>query len=277
MMETELVSKLLRRVSSEQETVFDISEKNGVRRVEVVRRKALPETRREDLPLARAQARAHVFHDIDTFSDYCCRECEDGESVGLADVDSETITVVLDESKDRGRESVSFAAKIHPLFKPWLDLLGKPIPVIDFSIFAQKYRRSIKKPDGREVALMFSQIKLAKAVEINRGVGKRALNGIMVHTEISGSKQDALLELPEEIHLHCPVYIGAEPQDIVLDVLVTEGREDQVVVYLTSPEIEAVRIKAFESFVEYLQGNCEHIIIGLGKIESKKWETVPQF
>lgn len=275
-METELVSKLLRRVAGEQETVFDIAEKDGVRRIEVVRRKALPETRKEDLPLARAQARAHVFHDIQAFAMYCQRECSSEGSVGLADVDSETITVVLNEIIECGRESVSFAAKIHPLFKPWLDLLGKPIPVIDFSIFAQKNRRSIKKPDGREVALMFSQIKLAKAFEIYRGVGKRALNGVMVHTEIAGSKQDALLELPEEIHLHCPVYLGSTPQDIVLDVLVTEGRNEDVVVYLTSPEIEAVRVEAFEGFVKHLRDNLEDVVIGLGKIEHKKWETVPQ-
>lgn len=275
-METELVSELLRRVEGEQETVFDIAEKDGVRRIEVVRRKALPETRKEDLPLARAQARSHVFHDINAFAAYCERECNDDSSVGLADVETETITVVLDESLIAGRESVTFAAKIHPLFKPWLNLLGTAIPVIDFSIFAQKNRRSIKKPDGREVALIFSQIKLAKAVEINRGVGKRALNGVMVHTEIAGSKQDALLELPEEIHLHCPVYLGSAPQDIILDVLVTEGRNEDVVVYLTSPEIEAVRVEAFEGFVKFLQESSNGAVIGLGKIEHKKWETVPQ-
>jgi hypothetical protein len=269
------VSKLLRKVASGSETVFDIKQEGDVRRVEIIRRQVKPEMRTVEAPIARDQARAYVFHDLDSFSDFCNRECDINHSVILADVDAQKITAVLDSTLPTGREVIAFEAKIHPLFAPWMALLNRPIPVLEFALFAQRYRRSIVAPNGRDLAMMFSQIKVSKSIEINKGMGAKALNGIMISTEIAGAKKDALVELPEEIHLLCPIFIGSEPHTIELDILVTEAKES-IVVYLTSPLLDELRIKAFENMVKTLQEACNELLIGMGKADFRPWVTVSQ-
>lgn len=269
------IAKLIRKVESGSETVFDIKQEGDVRRVEIIRRKANPEMRTVEAPLARDPARAYIFHDLNSFSEFCNRECDVHHSVILADVDSQKITAVIEMGLDNGREVVAFEAKIHPLFAPWMALLNKAIPVLDFALFAQRYRRSIVAPNGRDVAMMFSQIKVSKSIEINKGLGAKALNGIMISTEIAGAKKDVMVDLPEEIHLHCPIFIGSDPQTIELDLLVTEVN-NSVVVYLTSPILDELRIVAFENMVKVLQESCPDLLIGMGKAEFRPWVTVSQ-
>jgi len=275
-MESDIISDLLRKATDGHETVFDIAVDNGVTRVEINRRLLLPERRviEEDLPIARDPARAHTFHEIGAFAKYC--ETHAGESaVGLANSESQRITVVLDELVDAGRELITFEAKLHPMFLPWYEMLDEATDVIDFSVFAQKYRRSIRKPDGKELAMIFSQIKLSKSVEIQRGVGRKSLNGVMVHTEIAGVKQDTMVDLPDSIEIECPVFIGTKPIRMVFDVLVTDVH-DNVVVYLTSPDLEAMKFEAFEQFVQILREDAPSILVGLGQVASTPWRTIDQ-
>lgn len=267
---------LLRTAPDGMETAFDLAElADGTKRVEITRRKALAEIRKEDLPIARDPARAYVFHTLESFAAFCNRECACDDSVILADVDKQTITAVIDDSLDAGREYATFEAKIHPLFAPWLKLLNKATPVLEFALFCQQYRRAIAKPDGRELAMMFSQIRMSKNVEINKGIGTKAINGVMVSVEISGAKKDTAVELPEDITIHCPLFVGSDPQSIELDLLVTEGR-DGVVVFLTSPVLEERRIQAFEAMAARLVELSPSLLIGLGRAETKPWVTVPQ-
>jgi hypothetical protein len=277
-MTMDTIGDLLRKVSDGHETVFDLSEEaDGGTRISIERRQLQPEriVIDEDLPLARDPARAHVFHDIAALGEYCNRWAIDKQSLALACYDSQIISVILDESLASGRETVTFQAKIHPLFAPWAAMLDRPQDVIDFSVFAQKYRRSIVKPDGREVALLFSQIKMSKTVEVFRGKGVKSLNGVMVHIEIGGVKQDNILELPEEIEIECPIFIGADPVRIILDVLVTD-RDEEVVVYLTSPDLAEAKVKSFESFVAKLKEAAPCLLVGLGTVAHRPWVTIPQ-
>jgi hypothetical protein len=270
------IDVLLRTAKDGYETAFDLVEfPNGTKRVEVVRRKALPEIRKEDLPLARSDARAYVFHTLDSFAAFCVRECNSDNSVILADCDKQTITAVIDDSLEYGQEFATFEAKIHPLFAPWLQLLNKATPVMQFALHCQQYRRSIQKPDGRELAMMFSQVRMSKNVEINKGIGAKAINGVMVSIEIAGAKKDTAVELPEDITVQCPLFVGSDPQAIELDLLVTEGREG-VVVYLTSPVLEERRIQAFESMAAKLVELAPGLLVGLGRAETKPWKTVAQ-
>lgn len=277
-MTMENIGDLLRKVSDGHETIFDVANSpDGGKKITIERRQLQPEriVSEEDLPIARDPARAHTFNDIASFGQYCRREALEGHSIGLACYKSQTITVVLDESMDAGRESIEFKAEIHPLFAPWAAMLDRAQDVIAFSVFAQKYRRSIVKPDGREVAMIFSQIKMSKSIEIQRGKGMKSLNGVMIHTEISGVKQDTVLELPEEIEIECPIFIGADPVRIILDVLVTD-KDDEVVVYLTSPDLAEAKVKSFESFVGKLAIAAPNVLVGLGQVGSKAWNTIPQ-
>lgn len=122
---------LIRHVPSGQETVFDLLNKAGesVQKIEISRRKLQQELPKQ-LPqedIARAQARSHVFNDIETFADYLCREADNDHSVILADVDKRSITAVLNEGLETDREYVTLQAIEHPLFTESLldDLVSK--------------------------------------------------------------------------------------------------------------------------------------------------------
>lgn len=270
---TDAVSGLLRTAVQGKETVFDITEKDGIRRVEIVRRDALPETRKEPPSLDRGQKRAHVFHDHMAFARYVAREGVIGETLVLADANAAEITAILQDFAELQAEKIRMRATHHPLCKPWLEILDKPIAVLDFGLFCSRNRRAIAKPDGREVALIFQQIKIAKVVEINRGVGAKALNGVMIQTEISGQTSSSLVEIPETIEIECPIYIGGKPIRVPLDILITD-RNDDVVVYVTCPMLAQVKCDAFQLFVEEIQKflGDEHLV-GLGTVILRRWRA----
>ena len=122
---------LIRHVPTGQETVIDLMKVGGesVKTIEIRRRKLQPELPSQ-LPqedIARAQARNHVFNDIETFADYLCREAHSENSVILADVDKRSITAVLNEGLETDREYVTLQAIEHPLFTESLldDLVSK--------------------------------------------------------------------------------------------------------------------------------------------------------
>jgi hypothetical protein len=273
------VATLLRRATEGSETVFDIKEEDGIRRVEIIRREAapeLPELRREPLPLDRPQRRNHIFHDHLSFAAYVAREAKGEDSLILADASSEVIRAVLRESYTEQPEFVLMKPTIHPMFEPWLAILDKRIPVLQFGLFCARNRSTIVEPPGRQVALTFQQIKMAKTIEVNRGVGAKALNGIVIQTDIGGKSTSDLVEIPESIKIECPVYIGSYALEIVLDVLIT-GEDDEVVVYVTCPLLAARRNEAFESFVLGIREALgPGYIVGLGSVKHAAWDTIDQ-
>jgi hypothetical protein len=256
-------------------TVFDLLAEGGesVKTIEVKRRTLQPEPPSEK-ELARARARNHQFHSAKEFAEYISREAEDEEkAVVLGDVDSKIVVCVLDEGDVTDRETISFIAKQHPLFDEWEKLLkAEEHDVLDFAKFCQKNRRTIMKPDGRELALLFSQVTMAKTVTVNRGVGKKALNGFMVQTEIGGKKQDEVVELPDSITIKCPLFIGCEPIEIDIDLLV-DGSGESVSVIATAPDLMAKRIEAFEQLIAIIREQSG-LLVGLGKIAHREWELV---
>ena len=221
--------------------------------------------------IARAPARHHEFHDVEAFAAYIEREGTEGHCLVLADTDSREIIAVLDEGTEGDRESVHMKALVHPLFAPWAELLDKPIPVISFALFCMRHRRSILEPDGRELAMTMSQVKSSKTITTQTGVGKKSINGVVVELEIAGEKNSVPVELPEEITLTCPLFVGTDPVDIELDVLVTEGR-DGIVVYLTAATVEELRIHAFEAMTAKLKSTGH--LVGMGRIRTRDWLTI---
>jgi hypothetical protein len=269
---------LIRRIPEGQETIFDLLDEGGesVRRIEVARRKLQPEppVQWPEPEKASAKARNHIFQDVETFSQYIAREASATDaSIVLADVKDRQIVCVLNEDEEKDRETVSFHATDHPLFLPWLQILNRPIDATEFALFCQKYRRTILKPDGRELALLFSQIRMAKQVTVAQGIGKKALNGVMVQIEIAGQKQDSLIDLPDSITISTPLFIGSDPLEIEIDLLVTD-KNDQVVVFATAPDIEAKQVEAFESIVEQIRQDSG-LLVGLGQVKHRDWDVLP--
>lgn len=256
-------------------TVFDLLAEGGesVKTIEVKRRTLQPEPPNEK-EVARAKARAHQFHSAEEFAAYIKRESSVEESaVVLGDVDSKMVVCVLSEDSPSDRESISFLAKQHPLFDEWEKLLkSEELEVLEFAKFCQKNRRTIVQPDGRELAMIFSQVKMAKTVTVNRGLGKKSLNGVMVQTEIAGKKQDEIVELPDSITIECPVFVGCDPIKIEIDLLV-DGSGEDVTVIATAPDLQAKRIEAFEQLIAIIREQSG-LLVGLGKIAHREWELV---
>jgi hypothetical protein len=48
------------------------------------------------------------------------------------------------------------------------------------------------------------------------------------------------------------------------------------VVYLTSPDLEAMKFEAFEQFVQILREDAPSILVGLGQVASTPWRTIDQ-
>jgi hypothetical protein len=255
-------------------TVFDLLDEGGekVKTIEINRRTLQPEPPNEK-EVARAKARTHQFHSAPEFAEYIKRESVETDAIVLGDVDSKLVTCVLDEGNREDRETISFLAKQHPLFDEWEKLLKtEEMEVLEFAKFCQKNRRTIVQPDGLALAMMFSQVKMAKTVTVNRGVGKKALNGVMVQTEIGGKFQDEIVELPNSISIECPVFVGCDPIKIEIDLLV-DGSGEDVNVIATAPDLQAKRIEAFEQLIEIIREKSG-LLVGLGKIAHREWELV---
>lgn len=271
------VEHLIRKIPDGQETIFDLLDEGGesVRKIEITRRKLQPELplSMPEQEIARAKARSHVFNDIVAFSEYLNREASDISSLVLADVNSRTITAVLDEDQEGDREMVTLRAVEHPLFTPWGRMLGEAVSVVDFALFVMQHRRAVVVPDGRELAHTFSQVKMSKAIQMWTGTGKKSLNGVICEVEIAGERKGAPVELPETIAIETPLFVGTSPQRIELDLLVTNIGE-RVVVYATAADVEEQRIKAFEEMVAILKEKTGQLV-GLGQVQHRAWDLVP--
>jgi len=271
------IGELLRTVKKGEETVFDLSTNlDGSRKIDITHRKLMPELPKPmPVPeIARARARDHVFNEVVAFSKYIARWGDEGACLILADVQQQTIVAVLDENHEKDREHVTLQAVPHPLFVPWSNLLNKPLKVMDFSLFIMQNRRAVIQPDGRELAMIFQQIKMSKAVTVNQGQGKKSLNGVMVDVEIAGQKQGMAVELPEDITIHVPLFVGSAPQDVVIDLLVTPGQNDDVLVYCTCADVQSAKMLAFEDMLKTIEDETD-MLVGFGKLEYRDWDTVP--
>lgn len=270
------LSAELRNIEEGRETVMDVIREVGedgqpITRVMFGKRALQPEPKLESA-VAMAKARDHEFHSIKAFSEYLGRECSSIDSVILADVFADRMTAVLDEDIETDRECVSFLASVHPLFAPWKDLIGKAIPVLQFALFVMQNRSAISEPDGRELAMIFSQIKSAKTVTKQSGIGAKSLNGVMVETMISGKKHDTEVELPESITIVAPLYLDTDPVEITLDLLVTDT-ERGIVVFVTAPKLAEAEFAAFSQFVDLVK-NDTGLLVGFGRVQERPWNVV---
>lgn len=264
------VSELLRKVTEGNETILDVNAQGGLK---VSQRKLQPEVPEymDEPPIARANARDHVFHDVDAFCEYLKVEGSKDSTLVLADAKSRTVTAILDENSETDREIIRLNAIEHPLFTPWGGMLDRACPVLDFAMHCMKHRRAVIEPDGKELALTFSQLKMSKSISIATGVGKKSLNGVMTEVNIGGEVRGYAVELPESITIECPLFIGTAPQRIDIDLLVTD-QGTSIVVVAVAPDVEAQRIAAFEQFVSTIREQTGYLV-GLGTVQHRKWNV----
>lgn len=218
--------------------------------------------------------RLHVFYGRPGFRDYLLKY--GGEHVViLANPVLSEITAVLDETAQYGRELISFCPMLHPIIKPWVEMLGRELAIRDFVKFIMSHRRCIVEPDGKELVLSLSQIRADTAIELQQGTGKSAVNGLMVTTKIQGQAKAMPVDLPDVIAIRSPLFVGdEEPIDrIEFDLILNAPRPESVVATLTSSDLEQRRIEAFEAIVAELSDE-DKFLVGLGEVRYSEWEYI---
>ena len=195
---------------------------------------------------------------------------------------AERISAVIDERAPGGFETVKMTPQQHPLWRPWADLAGKKIPVTTFAEFVMQNRRAIIEPDGKTLAFMLSQVRATVSVEIQKGRGKDAINGSVVKTSIQGQETKEVVEIPDEITIRVPLYVGTGRKDIELDLCVEAERNGEVYVVVSAGTLAEARVKAFEEMVATIREAIEDeeggggATITYGSPEHGEWKYLPE-
>ena len=275
---TKPLKQLLRDVQEGNETVFDVvkdimSDGTPKTVLTITNRRVNPEPP-EQPKLAISPKRAHAFHDATSFMVYLAKY-KTAHTVVLADAVNGWVSAVLDEGAEYGFEVLTFSPKEHPLFTPWLSMLSKWMPLRTAIDFLLDNRRCISDPDGKQLARDLSQIKISQKVERMQGLGTKSINGVMVETNIGGAKKASPMELPEDITINVPMYVGCQPVDMTFDVSIDSHEEHGVLIRFSSPDINAKRAQQFDQFVRQIQtGLGSEVVVGLGSIDHDDWKVL---
>ena len=168
---------------------------------------------------------------------------------------------------------VTMKPQVHPLWKPWADIAGTTVALEKFAQFVAQNRRAIVKPDGKEIALTLSQVRAVVNVTVERGRGKDAVNGLMVTTKIQGIEKKEAVELPDEITLAVPLYVGTAKKEIELDLCIEADREGHVGVIVTAGTVAEAKVAAFEEMIAVVREGVKGLkaTITLGKPKTGAW------
>lgn len=250
-------------------TAFKVADAiGGGKTLTLEARRLLPE---EPRPPKRAESPpcAHTFYSADSLGAYLAKYGSE-KTVVFADHSGDTIFAVIDETAKTGFEIVAMKPGIHPLWKPWSDIAGKTLPLKAFALFVAQNRRTIAKPDGRDLALLLSQVRASVTVQMEEGRGKNAVNGVMVTSKIQGKDKTELVEIPDEIALIVPLYVGTEAKDVELDLCV-DATPDGVSVLVTAGTVAEAKVAAFEEMVGKVRAAAPKALVTLGKPGHGAW------
>ncbi|OQB78736.1 MAG: hypothetical protein BWX88_05101 [Planctomycetes bacterium ADurb.Bin126] len=223
---------------------------------------------------AESPARAHIFHGVAGLVEYLAKY-KGTDTVVFADAADGQMAAVLDERAERGVEVLTLKPQIDPLFAPWMDLLGAgEVPINDFAEFILKNRRAVCEPNGKVLALLFSQVRAAVNITLQKGRGRKAINGIVMQTEIQGETATDPVDLPDEIIIECPLFVDTPPRKIAIDLLVSVSKDDDgdpnLVVTATSSELAQARMDAFAEMVTTVR-SLEGVVVAMGSPAHRPW------
>jgi hypothetical protein len=272
MSEKTKIESMLGDVRRGCENVFDV-----IRETIEFEGEKVPQTRiilsEKFTPLERKESprRAHTFQEVGGFVAYL-KEYGGDHTVVLADVADPDLTSmdgILDEESPDGFEKVTFNPRLHPLLVPWIHAIQHPMELEDFADLVTRNRRTLV--NGRDLAMMFAQVKCSIKTEVQKGFGKKSVNGVMTTFEINGQVQSQPVDLPESITLECPIFVGTPKIKIDLD-LVIKGNSNTVVVSLGDSDFQVKRIEAVEDFVKQIRESG--LMVSLGRAINHNWDYV---
>lgn len=278
------VNDLLRRISRGNESTIDVVKEmipeadfhEGVRARLVVTEKVTPPERMESM------ARAHVIYDAVSLAEYVGRYGTEN-TVVFINVTERIIRVALDETATHGVEQISCRPQYDPRFLPWVALsMQGGMDIQKFADFLRRHRRIIDQPDGRELAMILSQVKTSTKVVMDRGRGRHAINGLVVETTIQGQKASEAVEIPETIVLYTPVFVMTcleQPyRYIEVDINVYSdgvGEAPRIMADIAIPELAEAEVNEFMAMEEYLRKelSSDITIVG-GEAHRKEWPVI---
>lgn len=255
------IHDLITKATLGEETVFDVVGDMKSTKLTVETRKLNPEAPREP-KRAESPARRHEFLAAQSLADYLARY-GGASTVVYADPVGEVMHACLDETAKAGYEVITMRPAIHPLWKPWSDIAGKTVTSDQFVSFIDHNRRAIVTPDGRELRMLLSQIRASVHTEIERGRGKAAVNGLVVTTKIQGVDKKEVVELPESITIHVPLYVDTAAQDVELDLTIEATSDGDISICVSAGTVSEAKVRAFGEMVEIVAGAIEDT--GTGK------------
>ncbi len=196
-----IVGELLRRIDPGRESIVelvkDLTSDEPIHRVEFSQ-KVIPAERQE------SPAREHMLYSVDGVISYLGKY-KTPNTVILADVAEGSMSICIDETAKTGVEVLRFVPQIHPLFAPWdAAIAAKEMPVEKFAQFLFQNRELIQDHDGKELALLFSQVRASTKTTVDRGRGPKAINGIVCETTIQGQAKQEQVDFPESVTVLAP-------------------------------------------------------------------------
>ncbi len=217
-------------------------------------------------------ARAHVFNVPQGFAEYLQRYGS-AHVVVLADPETGRMAAVLDEEADSGLEIIWFEPKLHPLYKPWHQLIGTSTPIKEFAQFIQAHKDQVVG-DRQIMCQVFQQIRLSKAITVQQGTGAKSINGVVCEMSLAGTVKNVPADLPELIVIQCPMFVETPELEIGLDLAVEVTSHDEIRVRVTSSDAEVQRIKCISDMLAKVQAALPEATVSLGTLSYKDWPYV---
>lgn len=222
-------------------------------------------------PRKESPRRAHIIHDAEGFAAYL-EKYKTENTVVMVDVSEQRACAVIDDTATKGFEIITLQPVIHPLFVPWRNMMAidKHIVLRAFAEILAENRRSIIKPDGRELVLMLSQVKASRKTTLQRGFGKHSVTGIVCEVDIVGDTKNEEIELPDSITIKAPLYLATEPTIIEIDITL-DADDSNVYVKCSSADLVEKQVKAFETMLEKVRA-IDGVVVTLGKPAYDEWD-----
>lgn len=273
------IKELLEGARLGKPTAFEVTDildgetKTGKRLEITLKEDPKPEPRREESP-----ARAHKLNDIAGLVAYLDKYATK-DTVVMASQGENTIYAVLDETVKTGREVVMVLPIVHPLWAPWRNANGRQMDIDAFLMVLRSNRRTVVKPDARDLILALSQIEAKTEITLHKGKGKNCLNGLLVKTAIQGTKHEEVVELPESLTLRVPLFVGRPAVEVEVDVTITAAAEQSTIAkqstihVLLTTDVARLEIEEFERMLDDCANALasKKIVFALGSANYQPW------
>lgn len=279
-----VLEDFLRNVQKGQENVIDISKAvlpDGKDAVVVCLGSRTLQPKPPKPPLrAESPRRSHLFHAMEGFCAYL-KDVKTEHTIVFADVAAGEFSAVIDDRAEKGFEVVYMIPQVHPLWGPWKRIIGRSQNVKDFAKVLLENRRQLVGERAKELIADFSQVRAASEVTLETGTGKDCVNGLLIRTKIQGARNadSDTFDLPDSFIVQAPLFVGLEPQDIEIDIMLEPADPagvSGVVATLTSADATTKAIEAFETMCQQVKAEVEGVVIAMGKPEHESWAYLPE-